>query len=146
MDNAAKALIIAGGILIAVLIISVAMYMLTTFREGYSSSLDLRDSYRKEAFNATFTKNSSPSPSSVTLRGVDIYNILASVEEASTGSSSINPDIYVTSTSVINVNKDEGKYYKKKLFFMESLYNNNYKYSYEYNDAGVVNKIIIENS
>ncbi len=56
MENASKALIIAGGVLIAMLIISIAVYLFTTYAslgETYDQKLSATEIQK---FNANFTK------------------------------------------------------------------------------------------
>lgn len=56
MENASKALIIAGGILIAMLVLSIAVYLFTTYAslgETYDQTLSATEIQK---FNANFTK------------------------------------------------------------------------------------------
>ena len=54
MENASKALIIAGAILISILIIAIAMFIYNSAREGIDSSLTGMSTQEKNAFNAQF--------------------------------------------------------------------------------------------
>ena len=56
MDNAAKVLIIAGSILIAMLVISISMYLLSSFRDYYDRNTELLYSYQINSFNSDFIK------------------------------------------------------------------------------------------
>ncbi len=51
MDNASKALIIAGGILIGVMVISVAFYVLTTARGFARTANDEAEASAIQSFN-----------------------------------------------------------------------------------------------
>ena len=56
MENASKALLMAGGILIAILIVSIAVYMFATYSKVGTSYGDTMDSNEKIKFNTNFTK------------------------------------------------------------------------------------------
>ena len=51
MDNASKALIFAGGILIAVLVISVSIYVITTARGVASASNEKVEANAVQSYN-----------------------------------------------------------------------------------------------
>ncbi len=55
MENASKALIIAGAILLSILIIAIGMYVYTSAQSTINDSLTKMSSSEKSAFNATFT-------------------------------------------------------------------------------------------
>lgn len=56
MENASKALLIAGGILIAILILSMAVYLFTTYRSVGTRYDTTIESNEKIKFNTNFTK------------------------------------------------------------------------------------------
>ena len=73
MENASKAVIMAGGVLIAVAIISIALYAYTNFR-GYAES-------QEEMLTATQIANfnrfyEAYREGTDTIRGVDVINII----------------------------------------------------------------------
>lgn len=127
MDNAAKVLIIAGGILIAMLVISLSMYMLTMFRDAYSQSSQLHSTYEINAFNSYFNKYSGQ------IKGADAYNILSKVDEVNRDEYSIIPSIETNGT-VTTAN------YKEHFFFTERLLDD-YSYQFYYNSQGIVYRI-----
>ncbi|MBR4110900.1 MAG: hypothetical protein IKK43_04365 [Clostridia bacterium] len=88
MDNASKALIMVGGVLITVLVISLAMYMLTSAR-GVADASDKRllDS-QKVAFNSFFEYYPSQ------IRGIDVYNIIGKIEDINKDGSSLGTVTY----------------------------------------------------
>lgn len=131
MDNAAKALLLAGGILIGVLLISVGMYMLTSFREVYSQNMNLLDSNRKNNFNSFLMKFNNNS----TILGRDAWNILAYAKDASNDEYSFGYGI--ESTGKLNSNN-----FRKMLFFTESL-DSSYNYQYVIGNDGVVQQIAV---
>ena len=55
MENASKALIIAGAILLSILIIAIGMYVYSSAQSTINSSLTQMSSSEKGAFNSTFT-------------------------------------------------------------------------------------------
>lgn len=55
MENASKALIIAGAILLSILIIAIGMYVYNSAQSTINDSLTKMSSSEKSAFNATFT-------------------------------------------------------------------------------------------
>ncbi len=75
MENASKALIIAGGVLIAMLLISLAIYMLTVVRGVANSSEQQFQSSQVESFNRFFVNYDSE------VTGLDVYNILGKIED-----------------------------------------------------------------
>lgn len=56
MENASRALLMAGGILIAILIISMAVYMFVTYNRVETSYGNTMESNEKIKFNTNFTK------------------------------------------------------------------------------------------
>jgi len=136
MDNAAKALLIAGGILIGVLIISIAMYMYTLFKGAYSDSMTLLKSYQIARFNSVLTQYGSYDGSNpITLTGDQVWNILSYVEEAKNDDYSIAADIESTG----NLTVDN---YKKLLFFTDTSLIT-FNYTYQYGPDGVIREVNI---
>lgn len=83
MGNASKAIIIAGGILITMLVISLALYMFTAVR-GVSSASEQRVAMSQiESFNRFFENY----PETVT--GLDVYNIIGKINDIDNDSYSV---------------------------------------------------------
>ncbi|MGN1299402.1 MAG: hypothetical protein ACI4UE_05415 [Candidatus Scatovivens sp.] len=55
MENASKALIIAGAILISILIIAIGMYIYSSSTNSIRSGINSMDTQEKEAFNSQWT-------------------------------------------------------------------------------------------
>lgn len=127
MDSASKAIIIAGGILIGVLIISISMYMLTAFREVYSQSMDEFEAQQIVAFNSFFTQYPSQ------IKGYDAYNIIGKVNE-------INAD----QDGDYNIYFGNGSISSKDIFYFTENFKNDYQYSYEYDIDGVIKTVSIK--
>lgn len=135
MDSASKAIILAGGILIGVLIISISMYMLTAFRGVYEGSMNEFEAQQIASFNSYFTQFGS------TIKGYDAYNIIGKINEVNT-----NPDsdyfIHFSSNDIVKqddiINRNDTFYYTET--FLED-----FTYSYEFDLDGVIYRIKIDN-
>ncbi len=80
MDNASKALVIAGGILIAVALISLALYMFASARGLVDTSNTILEQSQIESFNRfyfSYAPNGFGKESPIT--GLDAYNIYRKV-------------------------------------------------------------------
>ena len=71
MENASKALIMAGGILIAVLLIGVLMYSFSTTNEFYSTEQQTEEAQQLAAFNNQFEAYNRK-----LLRGTDVVSVI----------------------------------------------------------------------
>ena len=138
MNNASKALVIAGGILITVLIISLAMYIRTYSMSASADNLSLINQQQIDVFNSKFTQYGSASEN-IIVQGSDVWNILSFVRESKGNNDSVGFDIHCSSASTIN---DEN--FEKKLFFMDAMSKEKkYTYRYEYGSNGIVNEVTI---
>lgn len=129
MDSASKAIIIAGGFLVGVLVISVSMYMLTAFRSFYDSSMNEFEAQQIMEFNSFFTQYGN------VIKGYDAYNIIGKAYD-------INQDNdvnYFISFKNSTINPDN---LEQTFYFTENL-NNNYNYSYTFDADGAINNITI---
>ena len=127
MDNASKALIIAGGVLVAVLVISICMYMYSSFKTMYAENMVMHSLAQKEAFNMFFMQY----PSKIT--GYEAYNIIGKVEEINASEDALNSIIYS------GINKEETFYFTKN-------FDSKYNYSYEMDSDGLISEISISQS
>lgn len=75
MDNASKAIIMAGGILIAVAIISVAIYMFTNAQDVAKASDEILERSQIESFNRFYYAYAPLDNTSYPITGLDAYNI-----------------------------------------------------------------------
>lgn len=123
MENASKALIMVGGVLITVLVISLAMYMITSARGvADASEKRLLDS-QKVAFNSFFEYYPNE------IRGIDVYNIIGKIDD-------INDDI----SALGNVTYNNGTVTKAMVTQTED-FDDKYQYSYEYDSNGLVKSV-----
>ncbi len=74
MDNASKALIMAGGILIAVLVISVSLYVITSARGVAKISNERIEENAVQSFNRFYAAYTSDG-TKVEIMGIDAVNI-----------------------------------------------------------------------
>lgn len=88
MDNVSKALIMAAGVLIGVLLISAFMYMLTGFRQFQDSMNQAKNELEITAFNSRFQEfvlyNDIGENETNYVMGFQIYNLIGlAIEENS---------------------------------------------------------------
>lgn len=135
MGNASKALVLAGGMLISILIISICMYMYTAFKSAYSKNMKVHDALQIEAFNANFSMYSDE------IIGWEAYNICGKICEVNS-----DPDALTTVTLDLTSVIDIDTYKTHEFYFTEALKNNVYSYSYEDKNAdGLIDTIYITN-
>lgn len=74
MDNVSKALIMAGGVFIAIMIVGVSMYLLSSARGIAKVSNDKVEASAIESFNRYYTTFKNP------ITGIDVVNIVNKVK------------------------------------------------------------------
>jgi len=131
MDSASKAIIIAGGFFIGVLIVSISMYMLTTFREAYNESIEQFDAQQIMSFNSFFVNYPSK------IKGYDAYNIIGKINEVNADPDSAYFIYFNNDSSVRTIDPKEYFYYTEKLA-------NDYNYSYHIDADGYIDRIYIK--
>ena len=77
MENASKALLIAGAILIVILLIGVGMMVYQGAQEGLQTGLTQMDTQSKTMFNSTFTKYQGNRVSGTRVRAL-LQDVIAS--------------------------------------------------------------------
>ena len=103
MENASKAVVMAGGVLIAVSLISLALYAYSYFKDYANSSEQLLTLSQIESFNRFYE---SFDEGTDTLRGVDVLNIYKkAVEDGFTAGvnldiSGISNTAWITATNL----------------------------------------------
>lgn len=128
MENASKAVIMAGSILIAIGVISLALYVYSAYRAQAASDAQLLSISQITSFNRFYEsyKNSSGK-----IRGVDVINIYNKAADDSVDEYEIT---MVPATIDVNLTGDE----------QSKHYLDLYKYSIFYDANGRVDKIKIE--
>ena len=131
MENASKAIIFAGGVLIAILIISVCMYMYTSFRDLYASSMQMHDTAQVEAFNSFFYNFPSE------IKGYEVYNILGKINDVNANSDRL------TSITFDSETISSGDY-KTTTFYFTEVFNSDFTYEYkDSNSDGIIDYVEI---
>lgn len=105
MENASKALIMAGGMLLAILIVSLLVYAWSLFSKYQSSQDDLADIEDTAKFNEQFTNYQRDN-----VKGYDILSLANKVtdynDRKSNAEGAQNDAQYVPITIVITLTKD----------------------------------------
>ena len=145
MDNAAKALVIAGGILIGMLIISLAMYLYVSFQDAYSASMNIHDTIEVNAFNTEFTKYgfTSGDPNTRSISGADAYNILSRAYEVNNDEDALIDNITVDGEAGFSVNPQDSNFYEKRFYYSEE-FSKEFKYRIWYDSDGIINRVTID--
>lgn len=149
MENASKALIIAGAILLSILIIAIGMYIYNSSQSSIMGAGDALSSYEVDSFNAQWDVYAGEQPGSnvKTLLGKLISNAKTYAEEGSR-----LPDVaykattsgsYVcvtstaggTNTNVAGLNTAKNKIEPKHIYTIELVYST---------DTSLVSGIIIK--
>ena len=143
MENATKALIIAGAILISILIIALGV-MIYNNASGTVDSANMSDT-EIQAFNSKLTQYMSDNMSSTEVESL-IKTVQASNEtEYASGSGRY---VYI---EVIQSDGTTDKYgsstdYEPSTTVQTVLSDKYYHYEYSYSSAGLINSITIENN
>lgn len=101
MENASKALLMAGGILIAILILSIGVYLFTTYSKIGTTYSDTVESSEKIKFNTNFTKFEGRTDITVQ-EIVSIINFASNYKE----NNQINVKVCVKGVDYTSENKD----------------------------------------
>ena len=139
MDNASKALIMAGGTLIAVLIISLAMYVVTSLRDYNENASFLNRSSQDEAFNRYFVYSQR---SNSKLKGYEVANLLRKVAD-------VNENLEFTDRILVTYNGTNIQNISSLKAQADSIIADNTRwlsdgtYSYDYGNNGRINKLTI---
>ena len=135
MDNASNALIIAGSVLIAVLIITVSMYALRSYRDYAESQSSLTASTQNEAFNRYFTYSAENNSK---IRGYDAYNIMAKALDMNENLDTRDKiDVYLSGTKINNISALAS--YKTNVSWLTK----EFTYNYRWGTNGKINRVSI---
>ena len=121
MENASKAVIMAGSVLIAVAVISIALYVYSVFSGYAESSEQVLTANQIQSFNRFYE---SYTQGTGTIRGVDVINIINKAKDDEIENVSGIP-------SALTGNEQS------------KAYLNSYSYSIGYDRQGKVNEITI---
>ena len=141
MDNASRAITIAGGILIAILLISLVMYFATSYRDFFSGVANSKQTMATLEFNRFYTESMYNGGK---LFGYDALNIINRAKEVNNDPNSpiyigINGTKVATLEAISDLNPLELTSGERRV--LKDLYN----YSYELDKkTGYVYSITIE--
>lgn len=148
MENVSKALIIAGAVLIATLLISLSMYVFKTIITYTEQSSVQSYSVKAEAFNRYFIYSSNDIDNNrangVQIKGSEAYNIIAKVNDINNNDWSLDEIELIVScdgdssleNSFLTVSMENGQEVRKD--------DKCYTYSYTVNSAtGLVNRVVL---
>ena len=143
MDNASKALIMAGAILITMMLISLTIYTVTQIKEFSVASSTQTLATRRDAFNRFFVY--SEPFGGATIKGSEVYNIICKAIDVNQGWSVEQIEIIFLGSDYTDRTQEE----VKAIFTAndkEKLKLDNYHYEYEISSTtGVVNKVKFTN-
>ena len=128
MENASKALIMAGAVLISVMLISIFMYVFTAIGDYKSDSQAQLQSNEVIAANRFFVESAydlNPGQEEVQIKGYDVYNLIRKAKDIKE-----NPD----SPFMVEVYGETEEGAKNNLDGM-------YTYKYTFDSLGYVNSI-----
>ena len=139
MENASKALLIAGGILISVIIITIAMDVLNYIADYNAASSSEKASVANEAFNRYFVyyENKMLFSSDKKISSIDAYNIIGKARDINQSDS----DDYINIVPASYETMSAADFESKKEQFEKS--SSRYYFSYEYGGNGKITKITI---
>lgn len=140
MDNASKALVIVGGILISVMIISLAMFVLASARGVSKASEERVTASQKLAFNRFFEYYGS------TIEAIDAYNILGKIDDIRNDAYAIGKvSLTVDSVEITDIDEThEWVEIKVDSSGKQKIEPITYSYSYfDYNNDGIIDTVSI---
>ena len=142
MDNASKALIMAGGILIAVLVISVSMYVITSARGVAKISNERIEENAVQSFNRFYSAYTSDG-STVTVKGIDAVNIYRkALDDSKSGSGALHTvEVGKVDASIVAISDalDKGTGNGTGA----EMYSQNYSFKYDTDVDGYVCEIFL---
>lgn len=151
MENASKALIIAGAILITVLLISLTMYSAQII-SNYTKHTKVQSySNQVDAFNRFFVYSNNDIDNSIDgiqIKGSDAYNIISKAIDINNDEWSLQEIEILLNTVIIDDSVDESNFISTITTEegIKRVDNQIYTYIYSFNTStGFVDKIIITN-
>lgn len=148
MENASKALLIAGAVLIAVLLISLTMYVFNVITKYTEQSSIQSYSTQAEAFNRYFVYSSNDvdgnRANGVQIKGSEAYNIIAKINDINDDEWAMDEiEVILNGSSISGVPNEENFL---SVTAGEGIRKDDkiYTYSYTINSAtGLVNRVTL---
>lgn len=140
MENASKALIIAGAILISILLIGVGMMVFQGAQGGIEGAIAQMSSQEKEMFNQNFTRYEGTKTTGSNVRAL-IQNVISSNNtNQETEGKLVSLSIGGTEYPVTSADLKTNEISKAKVGINTGA---TYNVVLEYNNGGLVNKVVI---
>lgn len=139
MENASKALLIAGAILICILLIGVAMLIYNGAMNGVDEGISQMDQNAKQAFNAPFTQYEGKK-SGANVRAL-IGNIISS---NSTNKDTDGKIVSITGDETFKADSKDLKMNEMSAYRAKINTGAYYNIVVKYNDDGLVNEVEIK--
>ena len=133
MENASKALIIAGAVLIGILIISMGVLLATTLQKTAKTYYTSMNTNEIQKFNSEITKNFI----------IENGNIYITAQGIITLKNILNTETYKESDIQNNISDIVGNNSDAEFLTTNGTENKEYEVKIEYSDQGMINKITI---
>lgn len=147
MENASKALIIAGAILISILLIGVGVMVMNGAQGGIEGAIGSMDAQEKQMFNTNFTQYEGEKVKGANVRAL-IRNIISSNSaNQDIDGKLVTLDVSKAYTNGTTITPEVGATQANEMSAASSKINTGATYlvTIEYNNAtGLVNKVIVE--
>ena len=134
MDNASKALIIAGAVLIGILIISMGVLLATTLQKTAKTYYTSMNTNEIQKFNSEITKNFI----------IENGNTYITAQGIITLKNILNTETYKESKINSNISNIVGSNSDAEFLTTNGTENKEYEVKIEYSDQGMINKITID--
>ena len=133
MENASKALIIAGAVLIGILIISMGVLLATTLQKTAKTYYTSMNTNEIQKFNSEITKNFI----------IENGNTYITAQGIITLKNILNTETYKESIINSNIRNIVGNNSDAEFLTTNGTENEKYEVKIEYSDQGMINKITI---
>lgn len=133
MENASKALIIAGAVLIGILIISMGVLLATTLQKTARTHYTSMSTNEIQKFNSEITKNFI----------IENGNTYITAQGIITLKNILNTETYKESIINSNIRNIVGNNSDAEFLTTNGTENKEYEVKIEYSDQGMINKITI---
>ena len=147
MENASKALIIAGAILISILLIGVGVMVMNGAQGGIDEAIKNMSAQEKEMFNTKFTQHEGEK-----IKGANVRALIRNIISSNSANQDIDGklvtlDVSQAYTNGTTITPEAGATKANEMSAASSKINTGATYlvTIEYNDAtGLVNKVIVK--
>lgn len=147
MDNASKALLMAGAVLITIMLISLGMWFLSALRDYNSNEAIIKRSAEAEAFNRYFVYASVDS----NVTGAEALNLISKAREYCivdginielSGGSIFENTLASSSSFIYSTSNATWSSFIQDISKNESFLNRQFRFSYRYGNDGKIDCLI----